>query len=85
MEEEPSTQEPGRAPPWAGGPQKSRPRLCACQFPADPVLVWEEDLKQGRPLDTTHDKSSTHGAWRDRQLPGQPLRGRTTRGPAAGG
>lgn len=84
-EEEPSTQKLGRAPPWAGGPQTSRPCPCACRFPADSVLVWEEDLKQGRPLDATHDKSSTRGAWRDRQLPGQPSLSRTTRGPAAGG
>lgn len=53
--------------------------------PADSVLVWKEDLKQGWPLDTTHSKTSTCRAWRDRQLPGQPSCSRTTPGPSAGG
>ncbi|XP_057602509.1 anoctamin-7 [Hippopotamus amphibius kiboko] len=33
---------------------------------ADFVLVWEEDLKQGRQQDTTtQNKTDTHGAWRE--------------------
>lgn len=39
---------------------------CRRWFPADFVLVWEEDLRLGRPPDSApRDKAATHAAWRD--------------------
>lgn len=37
-----------------------------CWFPADFVLVWEEDLRLGQQQDSaTQDKRDTHRAWRE--------------------
>lgn len=53
---------------WDAGSSELAPPpcLCPCWFPADFVLVWEEDLRLGRQQDNaSRDKTALHRVWRE--------------------